>query len=401
MLNKKLKLSIVLFLALSIIFSFSLNIINATDDITPTSEDSQSNEIIDEPSDDSSQTSTNEEETVQGEEVSGDLYLFENDITMDKLVDGNVFIFGKNVTLTGQINGNLFVFADSVKFEGAFVRASAFVCAKNVYYNGYANDLYVATDKLEMTYDSYVIRDVKAVSSEAIIKAAIGRDLDLSTNKVDFGTGANSTAEANSESEDSTLDEEVPIIYGNLRYSANNELSLKEGIVEGEVTYHKEKLSTNSVLDIILNFAIAIVTVIVISLLLNKFASKFVDTLESAQWKKALIALGVGLVTLITIGIISVLLMLIKVGAILGFILLAILLLLCLLAAPIVAIFATEKLYTLLKLDNKILQYVILAVVAIIISALKLIPYVGIIISVLIKSLGIGLILLSTFSKEN
>ena len=119
------------------------------------------------------ETST-EETTTEDEIHTGDLYIFENNAVMDKLVDGNVFIFGSNVEVTGQVNGNLFVFADTVKFNQSYIRYGIFACANKIYYNGACNDLYAAANNLEMTYDSYVIRDVKAVSSNAIFTAAVG-----------------------------------------------------------------------------------------------------------------------------------------------------------------------------------------------------------------------------------
>ena len=111
-------------------------------------------------------TETLQEEEIDEEDIyNGDLYLFDNhDIVMDKLVDGNVFIFGNNVEVTGQVNGNLFVFANKLNLNECYVRYSIFACAGSIYYNGACNDLYTASGNLEMTYDSYVIRDVKAVA---------------------------------------------------------------------------------------------------------------------------------------------------------------------------------------------------------------------------------------------
>ena len=160
-------------------------------------------------------TSESEESSTSEQEIyNGDFYLFANDIVMDKLVDGNVFIFGSNVEITGQVNGNLFVLAKTLKFNKSFVRYDIFACANSIYYDGACNDLYVATSNLEMTYDSYVIRDVKAIGTETILKSAIGRDVDLLANNKNFGEGEN-----------------IPVIYGNLRYTANKEIELPEGIL--------------------------------------------------------------------------------------------------------------------------------------------------------------------------
>ena len=389
MLNKKLKLLIAIFLVLSLVFSFSSSIVNATNEAVVTSEISEEEAV-----------STEEPEY---EEHSGDLYLFENEINMDKLVDGNVFIVGKNVTITGQVNGNLFIFADSVKFEGSYVVASTFVCANDVFYNGYSNDLYVAADKLEMTFNSYVIRDVKATTSEAIIKAAIGRDLDLLTDSIDFGATAIKTENTNTENTDSEsaeIDDEVPVIYGNLRYSAKNELNLVDGIVEGDVTYNKDNNLSSDITNIILELLISIITAIVVFLLFTKFAPKCINKIQKQSATNLVLSLVVGTLATSLIAIISIVFISIRVGAILGAALLFILLTLILIASSVVSILIAKKIYSLLKLNNKILEYIFVAVVAVILYALGLIPYAGLVITAIIKLFGIGLILVSTFSKE-
>lgn len=399
MLNKKFKLYLILVLVLSLIFSFSLINVKATDEAVVTSEDPEASESLDTPS--TEQSVETEEQQPTLEEISGDLYLSGIQVNMDKAVDGNVFIIGKNVKITGQVNGNLFVLADTVNFDKSYVASVSYVCANDVYYNGYTNDLYVACDDLEMTYESYVFRDVKAMSSNAIIKTCIGRDFDLVASKIDFGEEALSTGEENTNSSEVDVSsKEVPLIYRNLRYNSKTELNLIDGIVQGDIT-HNKKLSINLLSsNIFIDFIIAIITVTVVYLLLNKFIPKYDNKLEKQTLIQALIALGIGLLTCIAVCLVSIILIIIKIGIILGIVLLSILLLLAILSTSIVVIFISKKIFTLLKLSKNYYMYIILAVVAIILSALGLIPYVGIVISIIIKLCGIGLILYTPFSKK-
>ena len=409
MLKKKLKLSLVAFLIVSVMFSFSLNFVSATESEPVTTSAEASNAAVtsndQEASTDESQDEDNSKANI--EEVSGDLYLFDNNIEMNKYVDGSVFIFGKKVKVTGQVNGNLFIFADSVEFDNCYVRSSIFVCAKDVVYNGYSNDLYVACNKLQMTYESYVIRDVKATSSEAIIKAAIGRDLDLAANTVDFGTNAlkNSSNESSenesNESNENKSTDDSPIIYGNLRYSAKKSLDLRDGIVEGEVTYKKASATSGvKISEIIIYLLKAAVTAIVVFLLLSKFASNFVQELSNKSWKNVLLALGIGLISILAVTIASSILVLTKVGAILGIVLMFILVLLALVSTSIVDIYVAKLICNLAKLDKKLYEYLILAGIALLIAALKYIPYAGSILSLLIIALGIGLLIYTLYKMK-
>lgn len=406
MLKKKLKLSLVAFLILSVMFSFSLNFVTATEsEPVTTSAEASDAAVTSENTETSTDENQNNEDSSQAniEEVSGDLYLFDNNIEMNKYVDGSVFLFGKKVKVTGQVNGNLFVFADSVEFDNCYVRSSIFVCANNVVYNGYSNDLYAAAQKLNMTFDSYVIRDAKISASEATIKSAIGRDLDLSAKNVDFGSKALKSSEDNTDenSENSETVEDVPIIYGNFRYSAKNSLDLKDGIVEGEVTYKKaSSVSGVKVSDVIIYLLKAAVTAIVVFLLLSKFATKFVDELSNKSWKNVLLALGIGISSILAVAIASSILVLTKVGAILGIVLMFILVLLALVSTSIVDIYVTKLICSLAKLDMKLYEYLILAGIALLIAAIKYIPYAGSILSLLIIALGIGLLTYTIYKMK-
>lgn len=328
-------------------------------------------------------TSETEKETTAEEEIyTGDLYLFDNDIVMDKLVDGNVFIFGSNVEITGQVNGNLFVFANKVSFNGSYVRYSIFACANSVYYNGACNDLYVATNDLEMTYDSYVVRDLKSLSASSIIKAAIGRDADLIGSYVNFGEG-----------------EDISVIYGNLRYSTAKEIEIPEGVITetGSVTYTKPselENSDTSIADILIGFATAIVTVLALYIILNKVAPKFVEKVSNSNISalKLLKAFGIGIATVIIVLIFFVLLIGTAVGAKLAIILALLFAILCLIAVPVLSIKITNLLKPALKIEKNSMFYLILTLVSIVLYGIGLIPFVGTLLGLVIKLIAIGLL---------
>ena len=371
MIKKNFKILAILLILLTVISSFSLCFADET-----------TNEVA---ATDTTQEAANEktaEEAETNQEVhNGDLYLFEPNVKMDKLVDGNVYIIGNNVEITGQVNGNLFVLANSIKFENSYVRYTIFASAKDIYYNGACNDLYAASQKLEMTYDSYVIRDVKAVANNTIFKAAIGRDVDLQTSNLTLGQ-----------------DEQSPIVYGNFRYSANSEQEFKEGIVTGEVTYSANKVSTDSksvgdtIKDIIITFLSVIVTAIIINLILVKFAPDFAKNMAKNISVGSIIKTFLkGLAALAVCSIVAILLLITEIGAKLGVIVILSLILVGLFATPITAIYIANALKSVLKSEKTIMHYLIIALVAVILQGITYIPVAGGIISILVFLLGYGL----------
>lgn len=372
MLKKYFKILAILLVVLTVISSFSLCF---ADEETPAVEATTS---------EGASNQENTEAKPEQEVHNGDLYLINPNVKMDKLVDGNVYIIGNNVEITGQVNGNLFILANSVKFDNSYIRYSIFVAAKDIYYNGACNDLYAATRKLEMTYESYVIRDVKAVSSETILKAAIGRDVDLETNSLNLGE-----------------ENQTPIIYGNFRYSANEEKNIAEGIVEGETTYkpnvsneEKAKTLAQQIINIVITFLAVVATAVIICLVLSKFTPNFVNNLtNNISAGKIVKTCLKGLAVLVAGFILALLLLISEIGLKLAFIVIMLLVLIGLFATPIGAIYITNALKPVLKIEKTILYYVVLALVAIILQGITYIPFIGGIISIIVFLLGYGLII--------
>lgn len=305
------------------------------------------------------ETPSNSDSSIEPEIHYGDLYIFDTDVVMDKLVDGNVFIFANKVEITGQINGSLFVLADTV------------------YYNGACNDLYVAATNLEMTYDSYVARDVKAIGSYIELKSFVNRDVDLMCNTLNLGEGEN-----------------VPIIYGDLRYTANTEVTVPENVlVSGEATY----TTSSSIIDILIGFATCVVTALIIYTIFNKISPKIIEKISTKHFSfiKLLKAFVLGLVSIILITLGFILLVGLYVGIYLAFILLLLFIILCLIAVPTLAISITNALKPALKLEKNSMFYLILALISIILYGIALIPYVGGLLGFIINITSIGLIISS------
>ena len=364
----------ILLLLIVIISSFSICF--ATDNEISNTATTDENETATE---EAASSETSNEETNSDEIYSGDLYLFDNKIVMDKLVDGNVFVFGNDVEITGQVNGNLYVFANKLSFNESYIRYSIYACANSIDYNGACNDLYVATNHLNMTYDSYVVRDVKAVASDVIFKAAIGRDVDLKCNTVQFG-----------ENEDNA------IIYGNLRYTSSSEATIPEGLIKGDgsVSFtplsQKNQDTKTSVIDTIINLLTCIITVLAIYGLAKVFAPNFINKLSNNKLSAidVLKAFGIGILTVMIFIVLLIILSFIAIGWKLAFLLVSLFIALCIISTPILAIIVANRLKSVLKIEQ---TSIVLALVSIVIYGILLIPYAGPILAIIIYFISIGM----------
>lgn len=311
----------------------------------------------------------------------GDLYIFDNNIVMDKYVDGNVFLLGNNIEITGRVNGNLFVLGNNVKFNESIVRYSIFACANSIYYNGgsgtssdYGN-LYVAASKFETTYSSYVTGDIKSVASSIILKSAIYRDVDLICNNVSFGENT-----------------DIPVIYGNLNYTANKEVTIPENILLGNGTVNFT--SNYNVEDILIGFVTCIVTVLALYIILNKLTPKFIKKVNNNKFSviSLLKAFGIGLATIAVVTIFIILLVGTMIGISLAFILALLFATLCIIATPILAVKITHALKPALKIEKSSIFYLVIVLISIMLHGITLIPFAGGILGLIINITAIGLI---------
>lgn len=322
---------------------------------------------------------------------NGDLYLFDNNVVMDKLVDGNVFICGQNVEITGRVNGSLFVFGNKVTFgENSYVVQSIYACANELVLNGAANDLYATANKIDISYNSFIIRDLRVAAETFNFNGGVGRDAFVEANNFKFSTEADNSA----------------IVYGNLTYSASTELSLNNELVQGTINYSKyqaesgEKTTGEIVIDKIISLCEALLYTAVVFLLAMFFAPKFLEKSKEFISKKSFAAFGVGLLACIVTVVVSFALLFSYIGVPLAFAIMALLVIMMSIGFAVTSTCITYKVAEKMKIEKKSLIWLTLAIVTIIIWALKQIPYIGWIVTIVATVLGFGIILLYLFTKN-
>lgn len=389
MLKKKTKFILILLAAFLIVSTVSF----ATDEgIMPISETTEEKTI--EPRDNETPNETNETQTAEQSEIhNGDLYLFDNDIVMDQLVDGNVFIFGNNVKVTGKVNGSLYVCANNLTFDkDSYILQSIYACANTIKFDGIAYyDLYASCRQLDMSADSFVQRDLRVVADTLNFSSGVGRNAFVYVNTFNF------------------MKESDAIVYGDLTYTASRELELSQELVQGNISYKPDmENEQNSVSEVILDKAIelcssllyvAIVFVLAI-LLAPKFMEKASTYITPATSAKSF---GIGILATIIAVVISLVLLFSVIGIPVSFAIIALLVLLLSIATAVTSICITYRLKEKFAYSKDYLTYLTLAGVVIVIWVLELVPYVGWVISFVIKMIGLGIIIyyLLTKSKSN
>ena len=382
MLKNKSKIVVLLIAIIMLVSTISF----ATDDtaVNEVSTTSEENAATNETTED-----TNTEQTP--DVYNGDLYLFDNNVVMDKLVDGNVFIFGQNVEITGRVNGSLFVFGNKVTFgENSYVVQSIYACANELVINGAANDLYAAANKVDISYNSFMIRDLRVTAETFNFNGGVGRDAFVNANNFNFSTEENNSA----------------IVYGNLTYSSSNELSLNNELVQGTINYSKSESGDNTqstkeiIIDKVISLCETLLYTAVVFLLAMFFAPKFIEKSKEFIGKKSLTAFGIGLLACVIAVVVSFALLFSYIGTPLAFAIMGLLVIMMSIGFAITSTCITYKVAEKMKIEKKALICLTLAIVTIIIWVLKQLPYIGFIVTIITTVLGFGIILSYLFNKS-
>ena len=107
----------------------------------------------------------------------GDVYLIEETVDFKgQYIDGNVYLMGEKVNVDAEIiDGNLFVMAQDTEINSE-VRGSIYVLCGNAKISSRAKDVYVACEKVELTKDSYIIRDARLCASEVKLNGRVNNN---------------------------------------------------------------------------------------------------------------------------------------------------------------------------------------------------------------------------------
>ena len=161
--------------------------------------------------------------------VRGETILIEGTVT------GDVLAIGDQITVSGSIGGNLITFADSVKVRGdvgGLVFGAGDSYALNAGFVG--GDLLLAGDKIEISSDVRIARNVAIAGDSSFIGAEIGKDLYAYGEMVEVSSKVGGSIDVIAES----LRLLSPThILGNVRFRGDEEALFRaEGArVDGEV----------------------------------------------------------------------------------------------------------------------------------------------------------------------
>jgi len=318
-----------------------------------------------------------------------DVYLGGDNVTIDYIVDGNAFICADTVTINSQIGGDAFIMAKKIIVEEkGYIFSNLFAMAESIEIKGVVYDVYALCQNLNIS-NGYVYRDIKAACNTLNINASVGRNVFVNCANINFNTfeGANG------------------VIFGNLDYSSDFEISIPENVVNGEVSFTQTSVSTEQpigeiIADYILDLGTFIAFVLLVWLICLWLSPKFLNNTNQYVGKNSLRVLGIGVLTLITIPVICIALIFLQLTSSFAITLLGLYILALIVSTSLFTITANNYVCSKLKINKNLGILGMLILSAIIVWALTSIPYAGAVISFVITILGLGILVSSIVPKR-
>ena len=386
MLKNKTKI-IAIFLALILLFSATCVFANnetSTAEPTIISTDTSTEKI-----EESVENITTEAEAQENSFKKSDVYLAGDNITIDYIVDGNLFICANTVTINSEIGGDAFIMAKNLIIEEkGYIYSNLFAIAESVEHKGVVYDVFALAQNFNIS-GGYVYRDLKVACNTLNINGVVGRNAFASCTSINFNTDGNNNG----------------LIYGNLDYSSNSEISIPKNVIKGTVNYNAPKVTPEKsirsiIADYILDLGEFLAFVLIIWLVCLVLAPKFLANTNKYVGKQSLGILGYGLLTLVTVPIACIILILLQLTSGVSLLLLALYILAIILSKSLFIITANNYICSKLKIDKNTGIFGMLILSGIVIWAITLIPYIGGLVSFIITVLGLGILVASILPKK-
>lgn len=374
--------------------------------------------------------------------INSDVNLATDNYLLDTTIVGNAFIAGTDFTMNpknggGVITGNLFVMANNVKLESdvtysskpledgsykveninsasvvsgsAFVLANTFILEPGAEIDG---DLYVVADTIELNKGSIVRGNVFAIGTNITIDASIGQSLYVSSENFNMSSAGFVYRDMNVSANTANIDGKINrnaiadirnlsigasfVVSGNFEYSSDKELELTEGIVNGEIKYSKYSNGNfgNTLLSIVWGLISSVFYILVMALIFKFICNKkSIELKNDITIKNMLTALGIGLASIFSVTMASIILLISSFTATLSIILALVYILILLVSTPILVYYIAQK----ANIKSNI--YLSISAVATALYILTLIPFIGPIIEFIFTTTGTGMIIMKLFRK--
>ncbi len=324
--------------------------------------------------------------TSTSEIKNGDVFTIEDSVTIDYPVSGNVYIIAQEVNINSVIDGNIFILASKVNIQSdAYIYSDAYICTEDLTVDGYIYDLYSMSSTLTIGQTGYIIRDLSAGCDTFNLEGTIKRTANLSANVLNISSD---TAE----------------IGEDFNYTSSNEISVTADVVGGTVTFTQaesenkkvESVALSYLKDVFKTLCYALIAIIVIVFAIPKASKKLESQLTTKFWP----TFGYGTLTLIAVPVAILILFASIFGIWASLLLLFAYIFVFTISASLLSVALGKYICTKMNKDSSWFLVLISILLVLAIWILKLIPFLGVLVSIVVNILGFGLLTTALFPNK-
>lgn len=327
---------------------------------------------------------------------SQDLFRADDTVNITEPIDGTSFIAGQSVDVDTKVNGILFAAGNTVTTSGesdyAFVAGNIVKLQDEAFKDGYA-----AGSSVELS-NVTVERDMFIAGEKLTFDGVIGRNMYASGNNITINGRINGNLTAYG---DTITIGEKAVITGTFKYDDQAKVNISDGASIGNKVIDKTNSSTISMtkptfISKVKDALFSLVNILVIGLLMMLLFPKLFENISKMDEKSIVPNLGFGFLALISIPIACIFAMITIVGFSTGLILLDLYIVFIYLSTVLTSYYLSNMLLS-KNIKNK---YLLFLVGALSIAVIKLIPFIGTMVSICVLFIGLGIIVRLIFSRK-
>lgn len=313
----------------------------------------------------------------ENEIIEGDLYAAGNSIIIEGVINGDLIVGANIIEIKGIINGDLIAGGNIITITGN-VTDDVRIAGNTIILSGYVgSDFLSASNIINLNPESVINGDLVVGASDLTISGLIYGNVNSSVSSLIINQNAS--------------------IHGNIQYSSEQEAVINTNDIRGEIIKKESQTTSKTGFDSFfnfimwMNFIISILSTLLIGIVLLKINPKMIQDFQKRISKNYSKNFIYGISGLIIIPVIGIIFTATIIGLPLGLIILAIYGIIIYLALyPFLAFWIGKA--TLNALNFKINLSTALLIGILVIEAVSLIPFFGMIIRVILSIFSLGVL---------
>lgn len=314
---------------------------------------------------------------LSGDIVEDDVYLCEQNVSLEKNVSGNVYVMAKNVNISSEyINGNIFAMGQDVTIKG-YVYGSIYVMGQNINIDAECiGTVYALGKNITLAENAAIYNDLKVSADSLYINGNIARRLDAFVENINVS------------------DKTQLIGKGHVSYST--ELVDPNGKLEGlEVVQHektsekvqgiKEVVTIGKIQTEVIS---AISTILLIGIIYLIIRNRKTEKVENYA-QEVVSNILKGFLWLVVTPIVSIMLLCTIIGIPVSLLVITIYIVALFISVPVASLRIAELIFASNPKENKIILLLYAIAVYVVIRVITYLPVIGGIVSFLVLLYGI------------